>query len=54
MRLLSYAPDRLGHATFLDVAARDAVRASKMCIEICLSSNILFVAIFILRKIFPD
>ncbi|KAJ7206323.1 Metallo-dependent hydrolase [Mycena pura] len=41
MRLLSYAPDRLGHATFLDVAARDAVRVNKMCVEICLSSNIL-------------
>ncbi|KAJ6585677.1 Metallo-dependent hydrolase [Mycena capillaripes] len=41
LRLLSYSPDRLGHATFLDDEAKAIVRANKTCIEICLSSNIL-------------
>ncbi|KAJ7726428.1 Metallo-dependent hydrolase [Mycena maculata] len=41
LQLLSYAPDRLGHATFLDETAKTAVRATKACIEICLSSNLL-------------
>ncbi|KAF7290771.1 Metallo-dependent hydrolase [Mycena indigotica] len=40
-QLLSYQPNRLGHATFLDDEAKTLVRESKMCIEICLSSNIL-------------
>lgn len=39
--LLSYAPDRLGHATFLDAPTREAVYASSTCVEICLSSNLL-------------
>ncbi|KAJ7060550.1 Metallo-dependent hydrolase [Mycena amicta] len=41
LQLLSYSPQRLGHATFLDEAAKTIVRENKMCIEICLSSNIL-------------
>ncbi|KAJ7060575.1 Metallo-dependent hydrolase [Mycena amicta] len=41
LQLLSYFPQRLGHATFLDEAAKTIVRENKMCIEICLSSNIL-------------
>ncbi|KAH9947357.1 Metallo-dependent hydrolase [Amylocystis lapponica] len=39
--LLSFAPDRLGHATFLDSAAQASVRTQKTCVEICLSSNLL-------------
>ncbi|KAF7794698.1 hypothetical protein EIP86_005836 [Pleurotus ostreatoroseus] len=40
-QLLSYAPDRLGHATFLDAATREAIYSSNTCVEICLSSNLL-------------
>ncbi|KZT09056.1 Metallo-dependent hydrolase [Laetiporus sulphureus 93-53] len=40
-KLLSFKPDRLGHATFLDDASKEAVRKSNACIEICLSSNLL-------------
>lgn len=39
--LLSYGPDRLGHATFLDKKSKELVRNSSSCIEICLSSNLL-------------
>ncbi|PCH33178.1 Metallo-dependent hydrolase [Wolfiporia cocos MD-104 SS10] len=39
--LLSFNPDRLGHATFLDTPMRELVRSRKTCIEICLSSNLL-------------
>ncbi|KAI0697149.1 hypothetical protein BC835DRAFT_1405734 [Cytidiella melzeri] len=41
LQLLSYNPDRLGHATFLDAAARQTVFASNAPVEICLSSNLL-------------
>ncbi|KAJ8515282.1 hypothetical protein ONZ45_g7268 [Pleurotus djamor] len=42
LRLLSYEPDRLGHATFLDDEAKEVVlQHPNMCIEICLSSNLL-------------
>lgn len=41
MQLLSYNPDRLGHATFLDADARDVVFSNNACVEICLSSNLL-------------
>jgi len=41
LKLLSYEPDRLGHATFLDEASKNLVRSKKTCIEICLSSNLL-------------
>ncbi|KAI0666206.1 Metallo-dependent hydrolase [Trametes maxima] len=41
LRLLSYKPDRLGHATFLDEEAKKIVHTEEMCIEICLSSNLL-------------
>ncbi|KAH9850626.1 Metallo-dependent hydrolase [Lenzites betulinus] len=41
LRLLSYKPDRLGHATFLSPAAKQVVHTDEMCIEICLSSNLL-------------
>ena len=43
MRLLSYKPDRLGHATFLDEEAKQVVLSNKTCIEICLTSNLLCV-----------
>ncbi|KAF9466930.1 hypothetical protein BDZ94DRAFT_1156864 [Collybia nuda] len=41
LQLLSYSPDRLGHATFLDEQAKNLVLKNKTCIEICLSSNLL-------------
>ncbi|KAF9449335.1 Metallo-dependent hydrolase [Macrolepiota fuliginosa MF-IS2] len=41
LKLLSFNPDRLGHATFLDEQARDIVLKNKTCIEICLTSNLL-------------
>ncbi|KAI0638926.1 Metallo-dependent hydrolase [Trametes polyzona] len=41
LKLLSYKPDRLGHATFLDADAKKIVHTDEMCIEICLSSNLL-------------
>ncbi|KAI0327303.1 Metallo-dependent hydrolase [Cubamyces sp. BRFM 1775] len=41
LQLLSFKPDRLGHATFLDDAAKRIVHTDEMCIEICLSSNLL-------------
>ncbi|KAF8168483.1 hypothetical protein B0H34DRAFT_646085 [Crassisporium funariophilum] len=40
-KLLSYNPDRLGHATFLNAEATSIALNKKMCIEICLSSNLL-------------
>ncbi|KAJ7712364.1 Metallo-dependent hydrolase [Mycena metata] len=40
LQLLSYSPDRLGHATFLNDEAKALVRQNKSCIEICLSSNL--------------
>ncbi|KAM6493844.1 Metallo-dependent hydrolase [Amanita muscaria] len=39
--LLSYKPHRLGHATFLNEEHQKIVHDNKMCIEICLSSNLL-------------
>lgn len=45
LQLLSYSPDRLGHATFLNDEAKSLVRENKSCIEICLSSNLLFVCL---------
>ncbi|TFK38738.1 hypothetical protein BDQ12DRAFT_683249 [Crucibulum laeve] len=41
MKLLSFGPDRLGHATFLNDEAKEFVVKNKICIEICLSSNLL-------------
>ncbi|TCD65070.1 hypothetical protein EIP91_003272 [Steccherinum ochraceum] len=41
LKLLSFAPDRLGHATFLGSKEQDFVRNSKICVEICLTSNLL-------------
>ncbi|KAF8060804.1 adenosine deaminase-like protein [Lyophyllum atratum] len=41
LQLLSFSPDRLGHATFLDEEAKKIVAKNKTCVEICLSSNIL-------------
>jgi len=41
LKLLSYEPNRLGHATFLDEAAKSIVLERKTCIEICLTSNLL-------------
>ncbi|KAJ7242880.1 hypothetical protein B0H12DRAFT_1055486 [Mycena haematopus] len=43
LRLLQFQPDRLGHATFLDEKAKMLVLQNKPCIEICLSSNLLYV-----------
>lgn len=43
LRLLGFQPDRLGHATFLDDTAKTLVLKNKSCIEICLSSNLLYV-----------
>jgi adenosine deaminase len=44
--LLSFMPDRLGHATYLDDEAKKIVVHNNICIEICLSSNILCVSCF--------
>ena len=41
LQLLSFKPDRLGHATFLDDEAKKIVHTDEMCIELCLSSNLL-------------
>ncbi|KAI1789174.1 Metallo-dependent hydrolase [Ganoderma leucocontextum] len=41
LQLLSFKPDRLGHATFLDDEAKKIVHTEEMCIELCLSSNLL-------------
>ncbi|KAG6887750.1 hypothetical protein C0995_013179 [Termitomyces sp. Mi166 len=43
LELLSFSPDRLGHATFLDAEAKKIVAEKNACIEICLSSNLLSV-----------
>lgn len=43
LQLLSFLPNRLGHATFLDEEAKNFVAEKNMCIEICLSSNLLSV-----------
>ncbi|TDL25480.1 Metallo-dependent hydrolase [Rickenella mellea] len=40
-QLLSFQPQRLGHATFLDEAAKKVVSDKRICVEICLTSNIL-------------
>jgi adenosine deaminase len=39
--LLSFKPDRLGHATFLNDEAQEVIIRDKMAIEICLTSNLL-------------
>jgi len=41
LHLLSFTPNRLGHATFLDDEAKAIVLRDKICIEICLTSNLL-------------
>lgn len=41
LRLLSFGPDRLGHATFLNDEAKSIVSRDKIFVEICLSSNLL-------------
>lgn len=41
LKLLSFNPDRLGHATFLNDEAQEIVIREKMPIEICLTSNLL-------------
>ncbi|KAH8827710.1 hypothetical protein DL96DRAFT_1815047 [Flagelloscypha sp. PMI_526] len=40
-KLLSFQPDRLGHATFLNEEHRQHVGEKKCCVEMCLSSNLL-------------
>jgi len=41
LTLLSFKPDRLGHATFLDEETKPIVLKSDACVELCLSSNLL-------------
>ncbi|KDR78453.1 hypothetical protein GALMADRAFT_243837 [Galerina marginata CBS 339.88] len=41
LNFISYNPDRLGHATFLNDEAIAIVLGKRMCIEICLSSTLL-------------
>ncbi|THH06337.1 hypothetical protein EW146_g9641 [Bondarzewia mesenterica] len=41
LQLLSCGPTRLGHATFLNDDAKKVVHTDEMCIEICLTSNLL-------------
>ncbi|ETW87723.1 hypothetical protein HETIRDRAFT_122018 [Heterobasidion irregulare TC 32-1] len=41
LQLLSCEPKRLGHATFLNEEAKEIVLKNKICIEICLTSNLL-------------
>ncbi|KAL1745542.1 hypothetical protein HDZ31DRAFT_63036 [Schizophyllum fasciatum] len=41
LQLLSFKPNRLGHATFLDDETIHAVVQADTCIELCLSSNLL-------------
>lgn len=41
LRLLSYQPTRLGHATFLNDQAQQIVLRNKIPIELCLTSNLL-------------
>ncbi|KAF9649082.1 Metallo-dependent hydrolase [Thelephora ganbajun] len=41
LKLLSFKPDRLGHATFLNDEAQGVVIRERMAIEICLTSNLL-------------
>jgi len=40
-KLLSFKPDRLGHATFLNDEAKGFVLREKTAVEICLTSNLL-------------
>ena len=39
--LLSAKPKRIGHATFLDEEAQKVVLEHKICMEVCLTSNLL-------------
>lgn len=41
LKLLSFKPDRLGHATFLNEEAQELVLREKIPVELCLSSNLL-------------
>jgi len=41
LELLSFNPDRVGHATFLGEEEKNFVQNSKIGVEICLSSNLL-------------
>lgn len=41
LKLLSFGPSRLGHATFLSAKAQDVVVKERIPVEICLTSNIL-------------
>ncbi|PFH48282.1 hypothetical protein AMATHDRAFT_76807 [Amanita thiersii Skay4041] len=41
LKLLSFKPTRLGHATFLNTDSKRIVHEHRICIEICLSSNLL-------------
>ena len=41
LKLLSFKPDRVGHATFLNDEAQEFIVREKKAIEICLTSNLL-------------
>ncbi|EGN94163.1 hypothetical protein SERLA73DRAFT_188751 [Serpula lacrymans var. lacrymans S7.3] len=41
LHFLSWSPDRLGHATFLNEDAKAIVMRDNICVEICLTSNLL-------------
>jgi adenosine deaminase len=42
LSMLAFAPERVGHATFLDEECKDALFArAKSCVEVCLTSNVL-------------
>jgi adenosine deaminase len=43
LTLLSFKPNRLGHATFLNEEAKKIVIRNQISIELCLSSNLLYV-----------
>lgn len=54
LTLLSWNPDRLGHATFLDASAMDYVIKHKIPIEMCLTSNLLYGPIHRLSMLFRN
>jgi adenosine deaminase len=43
----AFSPSRLGHATFLNNDAKDQVLMRQLPIEICLSSNLMYVVLLV-------
>lgn len=39
--ILAFRPDRLGHMCFMDEASERELRASRIPLELCLSSNVI-------------